>query len=284
MKNYSKSKSSRRKTSDIIIEIIMIILAAIVMIPIYYLIVTTFKTPEESTISPLGLPKRLVFDNYVEAWKMMNYPRAFKNNFIITFFSVLLLIIFSSMASYTIARRYNKLNRIIYSVFLLGLMVPFQMAIIPLYKLASNLNMINNLWGVIIISTFCTNLPFSIFLFRGFINTVPIELEESAFIDGSGVFRTFWFIVFPSLKPIVATVAILNTLAIWNDFLTPLLFLQSREKSVIVQEIYRNIGQFSTDWTSFFPMMVLGVAPLLIFYISMQKYIIKGVISGSVKG
>lgn len=284
MKNYSKSKSSRRKTSDIIIEIIMIILAAIVMIPIYYLIVTTFKTPEESTISPLGLPKRLVFDNYVEAWKMMNYPRAFKNNFIITFFSVLLLIIFSSMASYTIARRYNKLNRIIYSVFLLGLMVPFQMAIIPLYKLASNLNMINNLWGVIIISTFCTNLPFSIFLFKGFINTVPIELEESAFIDGSGVFRTFWFIVFPSLKPIVATVAILNTLAIWNDFLTPLLFLQSREKSVIVQEIYRNIGQFSTDWTSFFPMMVLGVAPLLIFYISMQKYIIKGVISGSVKG
>lgn len=280
MKNYSKSKSSRRKTSDIIIEIIMIILAAIVMIPIYYLIVTTFKTPEESTISPLGLPKRLVFDNYVEAWKMMNYPRAFKNNFIITFFSVLLLIIFSSMASYTIARRYNKLNRIIYSVFLLGLMVPFQMAIIPLYKLASNLNMINNLWGVIIISTFCTNLPFSIFLFKGFINTVPIELEESAFIDGSGVFRTFWFIVFPSLKPIVATVAILNTLAIWNDFLTPLLFLQSREKSVIVQEIYRNIGQFSTDWTSFFPMMVLGVAPLLIFYISMQKYIIKGVISG----
>lgn len=284
MKNYSKSKSSRRKTSDIIVEIIMIILAAIVMIPIYYLIVTTFKTPEESTISPLGLPKRLVFDNYVEAWKMMNYPRAFKNNFIITFFSVLLLIIFSSMASYTIARRYNKLNRIIYSVFLLGLMVPFQMAIIPLYKLASNLNMINNLWGVIIISTFCTNLPFSIFLFKGFINTVPIELEESAFIDGSGVFRTFWFIVFPSLKPIVATVAILNTLAIWNDFLTPLLFLQSREKSVIVQEIYRNIGQFSTDWTSFFPMMVLGVAPLLIFYISMQKYIIKGVISGSVKG
>ncbi|MFU0799119.1 MAG: L-arabinose transport system permease protein AraQ [Xylanivirga thermophila] len=284
MKNYSKIKSSRRKTSDIIIEIIMIILAAIVMIPIYYLIVTTFKTPEESTISPLGLPKRLVFDNYVEAWKMMNYPRAFKNNFIITFFSVLLLIIFSSMASYTIARRYNKLNRIIYSVFLLGLMVPFQMAIIPLYKLASNLNMINNLWGVIIISTFCMNLPFSIFLFRGFINTVPIELEESAFIDGSGVFRTFWFIVFPSLKPIVATVAILNTLAIWNDFLTPLLFLQSREKSVIVQEIYRNIGQFSTDWTSFFPMMVLGVAPLLIFYISMQKYIIKGVISGSVKG
>lgn len=284
MRNYKGNCGVRRRIADIVLEAVMIALATITMIPIYYLIITTFKAPEEATMSPLGLPRRLVLDNYAEAWKMMNYPRVFMNNLIITLFSVLFLIMLSSMAAYTIARRYNKLNRIIYYVFLAGLMVPFQMAIIPLYKLASSLKMVNSLRGVIVISTFCVNLPFSIFLFRGFIKTVPIELEESAFIDGSGVFRTFWLIVFPLLKPIIATVAILDTLAIWNDFLTPLLFLQSRKKGVIIQEVYRNIGQFSTDWTSFFPMMVLGVAPLLIFYIFMQKHIIKGVISGSVKG
>ena len=128
------------------------------------------------------------------------------------------------------------------------------------------------------------NLPFSIFLFRGFIVSLPVELEESAAIDGCTVIKTFWRIIFPLLKPVIATVAILDSLTIWNDFLTPLLFLQSREKGVILQEIYRNVGQFATDWTAFFPMLVLGVLPLMLFYIVMQKHIIKGMISGSVKG
>ena len=138
--------------------------------------------------------------------------------------------------------------------------------------------------GVILVDVFCINLPLSIFLMRGFINIVPIEMEEAALIDGCGTFQCYWRIIFPLLKPIVSTVAILDTLAIWNDFMTPLLFLQSPEKQVLLQQVYKNVGPFSTDWTSFFPMLVMTTLPLVIFYLIMQKQIIEGVVAGAVKG
>ena len=141
----------------------------------------------------------------------------------------------------------------------------------------------NSLWSVILVDI-TINLPFAVFLMRSYMATVPMELDEAAKIDGAGVFRTFTTIIFPLMKPTIATVAILNTLNVWNDFMGPLYFLQSRKKDVILQEIYRNIGQFSTDWTGIFPMMVLGIMPLMIFYLFMQKYIISGVMAGSVKG
>lgn len=274
----------KSKISLYILEAVMIIIAIIVIIPIYYLLVTTFKTPAEAAFKPLGLPHHIIFDNYIKAWKGMSYPRVFANSLFITSLSVIILVVLSSAAAYTIARRENMLNKFLYLLFLAGIMVPFQMAVIPLYKLTNSLGMINRQWGVVILDSFCVNMPFSIFLFRGFIKTLPVELEEAAFIDGSSVLNTYLQIILPLLKPVVATVAILNSLGIWNDFFTPLLFLQSKERYVIWQAVYGNIGQFSTDWTSFFPMMMLGVAPLLIFYIFMQKFIIKGVIAGSLKG
>ena len=146
-----------------------------------------------------------------------------------------------------------------------------------------SLGLMNHLASVIFINIAC-NIPFATFMFRSFVATIPEELEEAAKIDGAGTFRIFWKITFPLLKPIVATVTILNSLTIWNDFMGPLYFLQVREKDVLLQEIYRNIGQFSTDWTSLFQMLVLGALPLLIFYLFMQRYIIGGVMSGSVKG
>src|SRR3712207_4837757 len=127
------------------------------------------------------------------------------------------------------------------------------------------------------------NLPFSTVVFYAFTATIPKELEEAAEIDGAGVWRRFITIVFPLLRPAVVTVAILNTLSAWNDFMGPLYFLQSRDKQVILQEVYRNIGQFSVDWASLFPMMVLGVLPLVVFYIILQRYVIGGV-AGSIKG
>jgi raffinose/stachyose/melibiose transport system permease protein len=167
---------------------------------------------------------------------------------------------------------------------MVGMMVPYQMGILALYKQVAQLGLMNSHTGVILIEI-CYNLPFSIFLIKSFIgSTVPFELEEAARVDGCGVWRTFLQIVFPLLMPVIATVAILNTLGVWNDFMTPLLFLQSRSKGVLLLEVFRNIGQFSTDWTNFFPMMLLAVAPLILFYIFMQKYIINGITSGSLKG
>ena len=142
----------------------------------------------------------------------------------------------------------------------------------------------NTQFAVILVNV-AINTPQAVFLFKEFIEgTVPKELEEAAEIDGCTVFRKFFRVVLPLLTPVISTVVIIVTLNVWNEFMTPLLFLQSREKDVILQEVSRNIGQFATDWTALFPMLMLGVAPLMIFYVFMQKYIIAGVAAGAVKG
>ena len=265
-------------------EIIMIILAVIWFIPIYYLIVTTLKSPQEATASPLGIPKVFQFKNYVEAWVNMEFPRAFANTLFITACAVFLIVIFGSMAGYALARTKTKLGNRMFLLFLAGLVVPFQMNIVSLYKIVKNLHLMNTLFAVILVDV-AINTPQAVFLFKEFIeSTIPRELEEAAAIDGCSVIRRFFSIVLPLLKPVISTVVIIVTLNVWNEFMTPLLFLQSRENDVIIQEVTRNIGQFATDWTALFPMLMLGVAPLMIFYVFMQKYIIAGVAAGAVKG
>lgn len=266
------------------IQILLIIVSVIILIPIYYLIITTFKSGTEAALHPMSLPENFDFSGYVTAFVNMQYPRAFFNTFFITAISVIGTILTSAMAGYVLNRKAkHKLTIIIFLMFLSGIMFPYQMSILGLYKLIRGMNLMNSLWSVILIDI-SINLPFDIFLMKSYVSTIPVELEEASFIDGAGVFKTFVTIVFPLMKPTIATVAILNTLTIWNDFMGPLYFLQSREKDVILQEVYRNIGQFSTDWNKLFPMMVLGILPLLVFYLFMQKYIIGGVMSGSVKG
>lgn len=279
----SNSVRKKDKKINIILEIVLGALAILMLIPIYYLFVTTFKTPEEATLSPLGLPHIISFENYIKAWNSMNYPRAFMNTFLLTAISVCGIVIITSMAGYALARRKSKLNKVIFIFLLAGIMVPYQVAIITLYKVVIALHLMNKIYGVAIV-IMGLNVPMATFLFKNFISAIPIELDEAAMIDGAGVMRTFFTIIFPLLKPIIATVIILDSITIWNDFMMPLLFLSKRENDVILLEVFRNIGQFSTDWTSTFPMMTLGILPLFIFYIFMQKYIIKGVAAGSVKG
>lgn len=276
----------KKKTllTDILKHLFLLILALIVLTPIYYLIVTTFKSGTEAALHPMSLPSSFDFSRYAQAFHDMQYPRAFRNTLLITVGAVVGIIGASSMCGYVLNRKgKKKITQFIFLLILSGMMFPYQMSIMGLYKLIRGLGLMNSLLGVILIDI-AINIPFATFLMKNFISTVPIELEEAAKIDGAGVFRTFATITFPLLKPVVATIAILNTLNVWNDFMGPLYFLQTRENDVILQEVYRNIGQFSTDWTSLFPMMVLGVLPLLIFYLFMQRYIISGVMAGSVKG
>lgn len=274
----------KRKRSLAITEVIMILIAIVWFIPIYYLIVTTLKSPQEATANPLALPSSFSLENYVNAWVNMEFPRAFANTFIITASAVLLVVVLGSMAGYALARTKTKYSGAIFLLFLAGLTVPFQMNIVSLYRIVKNLGLMNTLLAVILVDV-AINTPQAIFLFKEFVeSTVPKELEEAASIDGCSVIRRFFAIVLPLLKPVISTVVILITLNVWNEFMTPLLFLQSRENDVILQEVTRNIGQFSTDWTALFPMLMLGVAPLMIFYVFMQKYIIAGVAAGGVKG
>lgn len=267
-----------------ITEVGLILLAIIWFVPVYYLIVTTFKTPQDATNNPLGLPQNWVFQNYVTAWNKMQYPRALGNTVFITVCSVFLVVICGSLAGYALARTKTKWGNRMFLFFLCGLMVPFQMNIISLYKIVKSLGLMNSVFAVILVNT-AVNLPQAIFLSKEFVvGSVPMELEEAADIDGISAFGKFFKLVLPLMKPVMSTTIIIVTLNVWNEFLTPTLFLQSRENDVLLQEVSRNIGQFSTDWTAMFPMLMLGVAPLMIFYIFMQKYIIGGVAAGAVKG
>ena len=274
----------RERRINTVVEIALILLTLIWFIPIYYLIVTTFKSPQEATAHPLALPKEWVFSNYVSAWKNMQYPRAFGNTLFITACSVFLIVILGSMAGYALARTKTKWGNRVFLFFLCGLMVPFQMNIISLYRIVKGLGLMNSVFAVILVNT-AINLPQSIFLSKEFITgTVPMELEEAADIDGTTPIGKFFRIVLPLMKPVMSTTVIISTLNVWNEFMTPLLFIQSRQNDVILQEVSRNIGQFATDWTAMFPMLMLGVLPLMIFYLFMQKYIISGVAAGAVKG
>ena len=254
-KSSEMGVSKKEKRGLVITEIFMILLAAVWFIPIYYLIVTTFKNPQEATQSPLGLPKVWVFQNYVDAFVNMQYPRALFNTVKITVLAVAIIVLVTSMAGYALARTKSRWGNRIFLLFLAGLVVPFQMNIVSLFKIVKSIGLMNTAWAVILVDV-AINVPQGIFLFKEFVES----------------------------KPVIATVVILVTLNVWNEFMTPLLFLQSREQDVILQEVSRNIGQFSTDWTALFPMLMLGVAPLMIFYIFMQKYIIAGVSAGAVKG
>lgn len=275
-----------RKTKQKLIatEIGMILLALIWFIPIYYLIVTTLKTQQDATLNPLGLPETWEFGNYINAWVKMEFPKAFANTLIITVSAVFLLVLVGTLAGYALARTKTKMSGIVFIIFLAGLIVPFQMNIISQYRIVKTLGLMNTLFAVILVDV-AINMPQTIFLFKEFIeNSVPWELEEAALVDGCSVPQRVFHVVIPLLKPVVSTTVIIVTLNVWNEFMTPLLFLQSRKNSVILQEVSRNIGQFSTDWATMFPMLMLGVMPLMIFYLFMQKYIIAGVAAGAVKG
>lgn len=219
-----------------------------------------------------------------KVWINMEYPRALGNTLKITILAVAIIVLVTSLAGYALARTKNKWGNRVFLLFLAGLMVPFQMNIVSLFKIVKSIGLMNSIWAVILVDV-AINVPQGIFLFKEFVeSSVPKELEEAAEIDGCSIFRKFFVIVLPLMKPVIATVVIIVTLNVWNEFMTPLLFIQSRQNDVILQEVSRNIGQFSTDWTALFPMLMLGVAPLMLFYIFMQKYIISGVAAGAVKG
>lgn len=284
MKAKINTIPKRDKKSLFAIEAILIVVAVIWFIPIYYLVVTTFKNPQDATNHPLSLPETWVFENYISAWENMQYPRALGNTVFITVCSVFLVVVLGGMAGYALARTKTKMGNRVFLFFLCGLMVPFQMNIVSLYKIVKSIHLMNSVFAVILVDV-AINLPQAIFLSKEFVaSTVPRELEEAADIDGLSVFGKFFKIVLPLMKPVMSTTIILVTLNVWNEFLTPLLFIQTRESDVILQEVSRNIGQFATDWTAMFPMLMLGVAPLMIFYLFMQKYIISGVAAGAVKG
>ena len=281
-----KSKAGHRKRafSSWALTISMFALACFMLLPIYYIVISTIKTPEAVTVDPLGLPKIWDFSRYAEAWETMKYPRSLFNTLLISIPSVFFSTLFSAAAAYAIVRCPSRLNRAIFWLFLSGMMIPGNVSLISLYKLMMNLHLNNSRLGIIILCSGGANLM-SIFLLRNFLSSAEMtEIEEAAELDGCTVLQKFFRVVVPLIKPVLATNVIISLMGVWNDYLTPSLFLSDPDKHTLLIAVYQNVGQHTTDWLTMFNMLVLALLPLTILYLFLQKHIIAGVTAGAVKG
>lgn len=269
-----------RKFALNLLQIVMIIIALLFLFPAYLVLINSFKDNSQIILNPLSLPGSLDFSNYFNAWRETNFPAVFLNTLLITVLSTTGIIVVSSMAAYILVRTRNKISWLLYLFFVFNMIVPFQTIMIPLNITATSLNL-KNVYGIIpiYIGLLC---PLAVFMYHGFIKTVPAQIEESAAIDGASIFQIFFQVVFPILKPVHATVAIINVLWIWNDFLLPLIILPSRSTIQLAQYIF--FGMFRQEFSLAMASLILSASPVILFYLLMQKQIIKGVAAGAIKG
>lgn len=263
--------------------LIVLLWSAAVLIPLAVLVSVALKSPTDLLNNPIGWPVRFVWSNFVDAWNNAGLGQSFLNSVLITGCTLLGLVIFGASAAYPLARVARPWVQRVYTYFVAGLIVPFQLGLFPLYKEMHDLELINTYQGAILLYI-AVNLPFVIFLYTGFIKTVPRELEEAALLDGAGPFRTFWMVVFPLLRPVTATVAITSTLSTWNDFFIPLIFLQRDGMQTLPLAIYNFVGQFNNNWSLIFASVIISSLPLIVLFLILQRYFIKGIAAGALRG
>lgn len=262
--------------------IVLSLLLFLYIVPFLFTLINSFKPRKDIISNPLLLPKALSFDNFTGAFQKMNYIHAFTNSLIVTVFSVLFIVIFSSMTAYILVRRKWKFTQYMFFAFVASMIIPFQGIMIPLVKIYGSIGMLNSKWALIYMYIgFGASL--AVFMYHGFIKSIPAELEEAAMIDGCTQLQTFWQIVFPLLKPTTMTIAILDVLWIWNDFLLPSLVLIKPEARTLPLSTYYFYGTYTADYGLAMGALMLTVIPVIVFYLFMQKHIINGVLQGSIK-
>ncbi len=279
--------TSSKKTADRIIFVLLLIFTAIVLYPLFFILNNSFKGKFFISSDPFSFPNAETFvgiKNYVTGIGKTGILAAAGWSFFITIFSVALIILFTSMTAYYITRVKSGLTSILYYMFVFSMIVPFQMVMFTMSSLADKFGLKNPVGMCILYLGFGAGL--SVFMFSGFIKSIPLEIEEAAMIDGCNPLQTFFGVIFPILKPTAITVAILNAMWIWNDFLLPYLVIGISTKyktiPVVIQMLVGSNG--NKDMGALMAMLVLSIVPIIIFYLACQKYIIEGVVAGAVKG
>ncbi|PAB00545.1 carbohydrate ABC transporter permease [Enterococcus canintestini] len=273
MKNMTKSQLLR--------AVLGLILGLIWLVPFYLMISNSFKSKQEIFTNPLKIPENFTWANYPEAFKQLDFIKTLFNSLLITVVSVIVIIIFSAMCAYALERTKSKLSGIIFMAFVAAMLVPFQSVMIPLVSLFGKAQMLNQVGIIFMYLGFGGSM--SIFLYHGALKSIPKALDEAAIIDGASRFQVFWHVIFPMLKPTTVTVAVLNTMWIWNDYLLPSLVINSPETQTIPLKMFFFFGQYTKQWHLALAGLVIAVLPVVIFYFIMQKQIIKGVAEGAVK-
>lgn len=253
--------------------------------PFILLVINSFKSNGEILTNPFTLPHQWNVAHFVDVIEKMNFLVTFKNSFLITTISTLFIVVFSSMAAYHLVRRPSRYNKVFFTILVASMVIPFQSLMIPLiYIYGAKLHLIDVVPIPLLIMFYIGfGGALSIFIFHGFIKSIPVEIEEAAIIDGCNTTQTFFLIVFPMLKPISMTVSILNVLWIWNDYLLPSLVLNN--ESVYTMPVKMKVfnGTYMNNWELLIPAILLTILPILIIYMIGQKHIISGVMQGSIK-
>lgn len=273
------------KLLNFLIFTFLLIVSLLFLIPIVTVISNSFKDKFSISQAPFVLPNGTTFagiENYISGIADTGFISAFFWSLFITVASVAVIMLFTAMTAWYITRIKNRFNSVLYYLFVFSMIVPFQMVMFTMSKIANILSLDNPLGLILIYLGFGAGL--SVFIFSGFIKSIPLSLEEAAIIDGCSVLQTFWHVVFPILKPTAITVAILNTMWVWNDYLLPYLVIGSDYKTIPIAVQYLKGGYGSVDMGAMMAMLVLSIVPVVIFYLTCQKYIIKGVAAGAVKG
>ncbi|WP_226528645.1 carbohydrate ABC transporter permease [Metabacillus niabensis] len=271
-------KSSKRNL--FLIEIFGLLLGLLWLSPFYLMLVNAFKTKKEIFMSVLSFPEALATENFVRAFDDLDFVNSLVNSLIISVCSIAVIVIFSSMAGYALARNKSKLSSALLLVFVAAMLIPFQSVMIPLVSLFGSANMLNQAGLIFMYLGFGCSL--SIFLYHGAMTGISKSLDEAAIVDGANKFQVFWFIIFPLLKPISVTVAILNVIWIWNDYLLPSLIL-GESSATIPLKMFFFFGQYTKQWHLALAGLTLAIIPVIIGYFFAQKQIIKGVAEGAVK-
>lgn len=264
--------------------IFTLICAAGVFYPFFILLTGSVKSTKEALISPNSLPTEIHLENFVKAWISMDFTRVLANTVFITVLSVAGGIIFTAFAAYPIGlSRHRKFYNFLYYLFLCGIMIPFYTALVPLVKLMNDLHMTNSLLGMVVYYV-GRRMPMNVFLYVGFVRGVSSEILEAGEIDGAGLWKLFWKILFPLMKPITVTIMLLDSMATWNDFLMPKIMLSTKVNRTITLAQYFFRSENNNKWELTFAAYILTLLPIMIFYFAFQKNIVKGVAAGAVKG
>ncbi len=279
MRNESKGWKS------VLLTVFLVVLAIFFLAPIFLVLMNSFKGQFYISDAPFALPDSETFvglRNYWNGIEKVGFFSAFGYSAFITVFSVAAIVLFTAMTAWYLVRIKTRTANALYYLFVFSMIVPFQMVMFTMSKMANLLRLDNPLGIILLYLGFGSGL--SVFLYSGFIKSIPLDVEEAAMIDGCRPLQTFFFVVFPILKPTAITVAILNAMWIWNDYLLPYLVIGSRYRTIPIAVQYLQGGYGSRDMGALMATLILAIIPIVIFYLACQKYIIRGVMAGAVKG
>jgi raffinose/stachyose/melibiose transport system permease protein len=262
-----------------VLELVMVATAVAFLFPVYALVTLAFKDPEQIANAPLSPPDPPSVDSFGTAWQSASLGSALLNSTLITVSSVIVLIVLGSLAAYFLARQAGRLSYSLYILFLVGIILPFQLGMIPLYQLVNDLGLLGTYQGMILFYT-GIQLPFTVFLYTGFIRSLPADYTNAALIDGASHLQAFVHVIFPLLRPITGTVLILNAVHIWNDFFTPLLYLGGSGRETVPVRVFAFVNEYTSDYGLVAAGLVLAALPILVVFLLLQRYVIRGFSSG----